>query len=106
MLVPAKPRAVFQALAVVAYYQRVSACNIEGSPKGKTGLTYVLGAEGLDLLLGTVAGILGGLVGVAHVGELVAHTVCDDIRVEGLFLSLVDERVDGLEGELGVLAAV
>ncbi len=67
---------------------------------------YILGAERLDLRLGGIASILGSLVGVAHVGELVADAVGDDVGVESLLLALVDERVDGLEGELGVLAAI
>lgn len=37
---------------------------------------------------------------------MIADAVGDDVRVQGLLLSFVDDWVDGLEGELGVLAAV
>lgn len=63
----------------------------------------ILGAQGLDLGLGTLAGILGSLVGLADVGQLVADTVGDDVRVEGVLLSLSDERICGQEGALGCL---
>lgn len=59
-----------------------------------------------EVSLGLEAGSLGSGVGGADVGELIADAVHDDGRVERLLLALVDKRVDGLEGELGSLAAV
>ena len=64
----------------------------------------VPGAERLDLGLGVQAGRLGRRVGLADVGQLVADAVGDDVGVERLLLALGDERVLGLEGELGRLA--
>ena len=55
---------------------------------------------------GRGAGILSSGIGLADVRELVADSPHDDGRVERLLLALVDERVNGLEGELGILATV
>lgn len=60
----------------------------------------VAGAERLDLGLGFPAEVLGGVVGTADVGQLVADAVRDDVGVEGLLLVGRDLRVIGLEGEL------
>lgn len=54
----------------------------------------------MDLGLGSLASILGGLVGSADVGELVADAVGDDVGVEGLTLASEDGGVNGVEGEL------
>ncbi|RYO85341.1 hypothetical protein DL762_005224 [Monosporascus cannonballus] len=65
----------------------------------------VLGAGG-ELGLGGLAGLDGGVGGAADVDQLVADAVEDDGRVQRLLLALVDDGVDGLEGELAGRAAV
>ncbi|KAK3299592.1 uncharacterized protein B0H64DRAFT_102467 [Chaetomium fimeti] len=60
----------------------------------------VLGSQRLHLGLGVLAHGLGGVVGAAHVGELVADAVGDDVGVERLRLALGDEGVRGEEGAL------
>lgn len=65
----------------------------------------VLCSQPGDHRLCAQAGVLGGLVGLADVGELVADAVGDDVGVEGVLLALGDEGVGGQEGALGVLAA-
>ena len=49
--------------------------------------------------LGSSSGILSSLAGTADVGELVVDAVGDDGGVKSLLLSLVAERILGLEGE-------
>ncbi len=66
----------------------------------------VLGAQVGDEILSSSGGVLGGLAGATDVGELVVDAVGNDGGVESLLLSLVDERVLGLEGEFRVTAAV
>lgn len=55
-----------------------------------------------NLRLGGRTSRLCRLIGIAYIGQLVADAVGDDVGVECFLLALVDERVDGLEGELGV----
>lgn len=56
--------------------------------------------------LGLEAGSLSSSVGTTDVGELIADAVHNDGGVESLLLTLVDNRVDGLERELSVLPIV
>lgn len=65
----------------------------------------VLGGQSGNHGLGTQAGVLGGLVGLANVGELVADAVGNDVGVKGVLLALGDEGVGRQEGALGVFAA-
>jgi hypothetical protein len=76
----------------------------EGVPGVGGGL--VPGAKGLDLGLGVLAEGLGGIVGIADVGQLVADAVGDDVGVQSLLLALGNESVLRDEGELGSGAAV
>jgi hypothetical protein len=76
----------------------------EGVPGVGGGL--VPGAKGLDLGLSVLAKGLGGIVGIADVGQLVADAVGDDVGVESLLLALGNESVLRDEGELGSGAAV
>jgi hypothetical protein len=64
------------------------------------GCGLVSGAESLDLGLSILTGGLGGVVGLADVGKLVADTVGDDVGVQGVLLALGDEGIGGQEGEL------
>jgi hypothetical protein len=50
--------------------------------------------------------VLRSLVRTTDVRQLVMDAVRDDVRVERLFLALVDERIDGLKGEFRGGAAV
>lgn len=70
----------------------------------RTRSARILGPQALDLGLGLETQGLGRIVGAAHVGELVADAVGDDVGVEGVLLALGDERVRGQEGALGGLA--
>jgi hypothetical protein len=63
-------------------------------------------AKRQDLCLCSNASSKSSIVGTADIAELVADPVGDDVWVECFLLSLVDRWVDGLEGELSVLAAV
>lgn len=51
-----------------------------------------------DESLSSSGSILSSLVRTTNIGELIMDAVSDDGGVESLFLSLVDERVLGLEG--------
>ncbi|GKT92165.1 glycine-rich cell wall structural protein-like [Colletotrichum tofieldiae] len=73
---------------------------VEGVGDGRAAV-----ARGLDLGLGVLALRLGGVVGAADVGELVADAVDDDVGVQGVLLALGDNRVGGEEGALVRLAA-
>ncbi|GJC84315.1 hypothetical protein ColLi_07154 [Colletotrichum liriopes] len=73
---------------------------VEGVGDGRAAV-----ARGLDLGLGVLALRLGGVVGTADVGELVADAVDDDVGVQGVLLALGDNRVGGKEGALVRLAA-
>ena len=64
----------------------------------------ILGTELGGISLGFVAGILGGLVGFADVGKLVADAVDDDVDVESILLAFGDEGIGGEEGTLISLA--
>jgi len=59
-----------------------------------------------DLSLCVVASSQGLVRSTANVAKLIADTGGDDVRVQGLLLAFVDNGVDGLEGELGLLATV
>src|ERR1700761_7501234 len=72
---------------------RLSSASIPGTKSG-------------DLGSGGGRRILGCLVGSAHVSELVVDAVGDDVGVQGLLLAPVHQRVDGLEGRLGIGATV
>ena len=54
-----------------------------------------------NLSLSSGSSILSSLVGPTDIGQLIVDAVGDDGWVESLLLSLVDERVDGLEGRCG-----
>jgi hypothetical protein len=62
--------------------------------------------EGGDLGLGGQASSLCISSGATDVGQLITDAVGDDVWVQGLLLSLVDNWVDGLEGEFSDLAAI
>lgn len=58
----------------------------------------VLGSQTLHFLLGISASRLSGIVGTAHVDQLVAHKVRNDVRVQGIALTAVgDEGIVGRE---------
>ena len=65
------------------------------------GCTAVSRTKCSNLGLGSCSSILGGLVSAADVGQLIVDAVGDDGWVKSFLLSLVDERVDGLEGGFG-----
>ena len=70
------------------------------------GCGLITRAQSQDLGLSSNSGILSSLVGTADVGELILDSVGDDVWVQGLLLSFVHDRVDSLEGGLGVPASV
>lgn len=63
-------------------------------------------SKSYDLSLGCSCCIFCRLVGATDVGQLIVDAVGDDRWVESLLLSLVDERIDGLEGKCGCGATV
>lgn len=63
------------------------------------------GTRSLDLRLAIETRGLGGIVGAAHVDELVAECVGDDVGVQGVLLAAARKRVRDLEGEFVGLAA-
>ena len=67
----------------------------------RVGSTLIARPQSRDLSLSSGSGVLCGLISTADVGQLIVDTVGDDVWVESLLLSLVDERVNGLEGECG-----
>lgn len=68
--------------------------------------SLVLGSETGNEVLSISASGLSGVVGTAHVDELVADKVGDDVGVEGIALTAVGDEgvVSGEEGALGGLA--
>lgn len=66
----------------------------------------VAGSEGENVSLCGQACCDSGITGATDVAELIADAVGDDVGVQGLLLTLVDNWVNGLECELSVLAAV
>lgn len=63
------------------------------------GRRLVAGTSSLDLRLGVLARRLRCVVGLAHVGQLVAERVGDDVGVEGFALAAARQRVRNLECE-------
>ena len=72
----------------------------------RVGGTNIFCAKSGDLDLSSGSSILSSLVGATDVGQLIGDAVGNDIWVESLLLSLVNERVDSLEGEFGSCAAI
>jgi hypothetical protein len=84
---------------------RVSACKPEGRvPRIRR--RDVARPERRDLRFSRLARRLGRRIRVARVRQLVADAVGDDVGVQRLLLTLVDKRVDCLEGEFRNLASV
>lgn len=63
--------------------------------------TVVTRAKSSNHSLSSGSSILSSLVSTTDIGKLIVDSVGDDRWVESLLLSLVDERVDGLESESG-----
>lgn len=66
----------------------------------------ILGPQSQDLRLSSLASRLRSRIRVAHVGQLVADTVRDDVRVQRLLLALIDQWVLRLKREFSVRAPV
>lgn len=47
-----------------------------------------------------------GITSSANIAELIANTVGDDVGVQGFLLTLIDDWINGLECELGIVSAV
>lgn len=69
------------------------------------GRRLVLGTAA-EISLGSLAGRVSIIRSTANIDELVADAVEDNVGVESFLLTLVDDRVLSLEGELASLAAV
>lgn len=64
------------------------------------GRAGILGSETLDKSLCLLTQSLCSVICLADIGELVANTVGNDVRVESVLLALSHKRIGGQEGSL------
>ena len=67
---------------------------------------HILRSQRGDLCLRSRTRCLSRRIGVTDISQLVTNSVCDNIRVQRLFLALVDKWINGLECEFSGRSSV